>query len=321
MSNKKKILIIQKVHEKGMELINNHPNFDVEVTDDTSVENLKSKIKDCDGASIRIAKLSGDVINEAKNLKIISRHGVGYDNIDLKTAKERDIKIAITANANAVTVAEHVMFVLLNIAKRRELYHTTVKEGNFKDRNKLPKTIEVWKKNFLIMGFGRIGKALIKRCLGFEMNVYVYDPFVDKDIIDKLGGEKVNNIEEAVKTMDVISLHMPLTDKTENLINYNLLKTMKKNCIIINAARGGIINEEDLNKALNEDLIFGAGIDVFKQEPPENDNPLLKNDKVYLSPHTAAFTDECMTRMGVETIQNIIDYFDDTLEKSKIVRL
>ena len=321
MSNKKKILIIQKVHEKGMELINNHPNFDVEVTDDTSVENLKSKIKDCDGASIRIAKLSGDVINEAKNLKIISRHGVGYDNIDLKTAKERDIKIAITANANAVTVAEHVMFVLLNIAKRRELYHTTVKEGNFKDRNKLPKTIEVWKKNFLIMGFGRIGKALIKRCLGFEMNVYVYDPFVDKDIINKLGGKKVNNIEEAVKTMDVISLHMPLTDKTENLINYNLLKTMKKNCIIINAARGGIINEEDLNKALNEDLIFGAGIDVFKKEPPENDNPLLKNDKVYLSPHTAAFTDECMTRMGVETIQNIIDYFDDTLEKSKIVRL
>ena len=321
MSNKKKILIIQKVHEKGMELINNHPNFDVEVTDDTSEENLKSKIKDCDGASIRIAKLSGEVINEAKNLKIISRHGVGYDNIDLKTAKERDIKIAITANANAVTVAEHVIFVLLNIAKRRELYHTTVKEGNFKDRNKLPKTIEVWKKNFLIMGFGRIGKALIKRCLGFEMNVYVYDPFVDKDIIDKLGGKKVNNIEEAVKTMDVISLHMPLTNKTENLINYNLLKTMKKNCIIINAARGGIINEEDLNKALNEDLIFGAGIDVFKKEPPENDNPLLKNDKVYLSPHTAAFTDECMTRMGVETIQNIIDYFDDTLEKSKIVRL
>ena len=321
MSNKKKILIIQKVHEKGMELINNHPNFDVEVTDDTSVENLKSKIKDCDGASIRIAKLSGEVINKAKNLKIISRHGVGYDNIDLKTAKERDIKIAITANANAVTVAEHVMFVLLNIAKRRELYHTTVKEGNFKDRNKLPKTIEVWKKNFLIMGFGRIGKALIKRCLGFEMNVFVYDPFVDKDTIEKLGGKKVDNLEEAVKTMDVISLHMPLTEKTENLINYNLLKTMKKNCIIINAARGGIINEEDLNKALNEDLIFGAGIDVFKQEPPENDNPLLKNDKVYLSPHTAAFTNECMTRMGVETIQNIIDYFDDTLEKSKIVRL
>ena len=219
----------------------NNPDYEFEIIENTDIEFLKTKIKDCDGASIRIAKLPGEVISEAKNLKIISRHGVGYDNIDLKTAKEKDIKIAITANANAVTVAEHVMFVLLNIAKRRELYHTTVKEGNFKDRNKLPKTIEVWKKNFLIMGFGRIGKALIKRCLGFEMNVFVYDPFVDKDTIENLGGKKVDNLEEAVKTMDVISLHMPLTDKTENLINYNLLKTMKKNCIIINAARGGII--------------------------------------------------------------------------------
>ena len=121
--------------------------------------------------------------------------------------------------------------------------------------------------------------------------------------------------------MDVISLHMPLTDQTENLINYNLLKTMKKTCIIINAARGGIIHEEDLDKALNENLIFGAGIDVFKKEPPDDNNPLLKNEKVYLSPHTAAFTDECMTRMGKETIQNIIDFFEEKLEKSKIVKL
>ena len=146
------------------------------------------------------------------------------------------------------------------------------------------------------MGFGRIGKALIKRCLGFEMNVFVYDPFVDKDKIEDLGGIKVEDLAEAVKTM-------------------------KKTCIIINAARGGIIHEEDLDKALNENLIFGAGIDVFKKEPPDDNNPLLKNEKVYLSPHTAAFTDECMTRMGKETIQNIIDFFDEKLEKSKIVKL
>ena len=100
-----------------------------------------------------------------------------------------------------------------------------------------------------------------------------------------------------------------------------LLKTLKKNCIIINAARGGIINEEDLNKALNEDLIFGAGLDVFETEPPENNNPLLKNEKVFLSPHTAAFTEECMIRMGKETTQNIIDFFEKKLEKSKIVTL
>ena len=171
------------------------------------------------------------------------------------------------------------------------------------------------------MGFGRIGKALIKRCLGFEMNVFVYDPFVEKERIEESGGKKVDDLKEAVKTMDVISLHMPLTDKTENLINYDLLKTMKKNCIIINAARGGIINEIDLDKALNENLIFGAGIDVFEKEPPNNNNPLLKNEKVFLSPHTAAFTEECMIRMGIETIQNIIDFFENKIDQSKIVKL
>ena len=321
MSEKKKILIIQKVHQKGMELIKNHPNFEVDVTDDISEENLKAKIQNCDGASIRIANLSGDVMKEAKNLKIISRHGVGYDNIDLNYAKEKDIKIAITANANAVTVSEHVMFNLLNISKRKDLFDKTVREGNFKDRNKLPKTIELWKKNFLIVGFGRIGQALIKRCLGFEMNVYVFDPFISKEKIELMGGKKIENLEEVVKSMDVISLHMPLTEKTKNLINYELLKTMKKNCIIINAARGGIINEIDLDKALNENLIFGAGIDVFEKEPPNNNNPLLKNEKVFLSPHTAAFTEECMIRMGIETIQNIIDFFENKIDKSKIVKL
>jgi len=321
MSEKKKILIIQKVHQKGMELIKNHPNFEVDVTDDASEKNLKAKIQNCDGASIRIANLSGDVMKEAKNLKIISRHGVGYDNIDLNYAKEKDIKIAITANANAVTVSEHVMFNLLNISKRKDLFDKTVREGNFKDRNKLPKTIELWKKNFLIVGFGRIGQALIKRCLGFEMNVYVFDPFISKEKIELMGGKKIENLEEAVKSMDVISLHMPLTEKTKNLINYELLKTMKKNCIIINAARGGIINEIDLDKALNENLIFGAGIDVFEKEPPDNNNPLLKNEKVFLSPHTAAFTEECMIRMGIETIQNIIDFFENKIDQSKIVKL
>ncbi len=321
MSEKKKILIIQKVHQKGMELIKNHPNFEVDVTDDASEKNLKAKIQNCDGASIRIANLSGDVMKEAKNLKIISRHGVGYDNIDLNYAKEKDIKIAITANANAVTVSEHVMFNLLNISKRKDLFDKTVREGNFKDRNKLPKTIELWKKNFLIVGFGRIGQALIKRCLGFEMNVYVFDPFISKEKIELMGGKKIENLEEAVRSMDVISLHMPLTEKTKNLINYELLKTMKKNCIIINAARGGIINEIDLDKALNENLIFGAGIDVFEKEPPDNNNPLLKNEKVFLSPHTAAFTEECMIRMGIETVQNIIDFFENKIDQSKIVKL
>ena len=317
----KNILIIQPIDKSGIEILENHSDYNFEIIDGTDLEEIKKKIIECDGISIRTAKLPAEVIRGAKNLKIISRHGVGYDNIDLEAAKEKNITISITATANAVAVAEHVMFMLLNISKRKDMYDKTVKSGRFNDRNKLPKTIELWNKNILIMGFGRIGKSLIKRCIGFEMNVYVYDPFVSKKEIESFGGKKIEDLKAGVKKMDALTLHMPLNEKTKNIINYDVLKNMKKNCIIINASRGGIINENDLNKSLNENKIFGAGLDVFDTEPPDNDNPLLKNDKTFLSPHTAAFTEECMVRMGKETIQNIIDFFDKKLEKSKIVKL
>ena len=321
MSSKKKILIIQPIHADGIKLLEENSDYEFEIIENTEKEFLKSKIKDCDGISIRTAKLSSEVIEGSTKLKIISRHGVGYDNIDLESAKKNNITLAITATANAVAVAEHVMFMLLNISKKGNMYDETVKSGKFNDRNKLPKTLELWNKNMLIAGFGRIGQALIKRCHGFEMKVFVYDPFVSKEIIEKHGGIKVDSLEEASKNMDAISLHVPLNEKTKNIINYDLLKNMKKNCIVINAARGGVINEIDLDKALNENLILGAGLDVFEIEPPDLDNPLLKNNKVFLSPHTAAFTEECMTRMGKQTIQNIIDFFNEKLEKSKIVKL
>ena len=317
----KKILVIQPIHEEGINLLKDNSDFEYEIVDNIDTEFLKSKIKDCDGISIRTAKLSGDVIEAANNLKIISRHGVGYDNIDLEVSKKKDITLAITATANAVAVAEHVMFMILNISKRGSMYDDAVKSGKFNERNKLPKTVELWNKNILIAGFGRIGQALIKRCLGFEMNVFVFDPFVSKEFIEKRGGTKVDNLSKTSKDMDAMSLHIPLNDETKNIINYELLKSMKKNCIIINAARGGIVNEVDLDRALNENLIFGAGLDVFETEPPAANNPLLKNKKVFLSPHTAAFTEECMTRMGKETIQNIFDFFDGNLENSKKVKL
>lgn len=321
MSNKKNILIIQPIHEAGIKLLENNPNYNYEIIEEIKLEDIKNKIQNCDGLSIRTAKLPGEIIDLGKKLKVISRHGVGYDNVDLAAIKKNKITLTITATANAVAVAEHVMFMLLNICKRKSMYDDAVKNGKFNDRNKLPKTIELWGKNILIAGFGRIGQALIKRCLGFEMNVFVYDPFINEEKIKSLGGIKVDNLENSLSKIDMISLHLPLTNETKNLIDINLIKKMKKNCIIINAARGGIINEIDLDRALNENLIFGAGLDVFDIEPPKEDNPLLKNDKVFLSPHTAAFTEECMKRMGKETIQNIIDFFDEKLEKSKIVKL
>lgn len=321
MSTKKKILIIQSIDKAGIDLLDKQSNYEYEIVEDIKPENIKQKIKDCDAISLRTSKITSDILESADKLKLISRHGVGFDNIDLDSSKKNGIKIAITATANAVAVAEHVIFMLLSISKRRNMYDDSVKSGNFAERTKLPKTMEIWNKNILIAGFGRIGQSLIKRCLGFEMNVFVYDPFVSSEKIEEMGGKKVDNLIESVKDMDVISLHMPLNNETENMINYDLLKTLRKNCIIINAARGGIINEIDLDKALNENIIFGAGMDVFKNEPPEKENPLLKNDKVFLSPHSATFTEECLRRMAKETIQNIIDFFNEKLDKSKIVRL
>ena len=320
MPEKKKILVIQNIHQEGINLLKGNSSYEFEIFDEIN-EDLKQKIVDCDAISIRTAKLPNEIISSAKKLQVISRHGVGYDNIDLKSTKEIGATLTITATANAVAVAEHVMFMLLNISKRKDMYDQSVKLGKFNDRNKLPKTIELWGKNILIAGFGRIGQALIKRCLGFEMNVFVYDPYINDEKIKSLGGKKVNDLKEAVKEMDAISLHMPLNDETKNIVNYDLLRSMKTNCIVVNAARGGIINEVDLDKALRENLIFGAGLDVFETEPPKSDNPLLKNDKVFLSPHTAAFTEECMIRIGKETIQNIIDFFEKKLDKSKIIKL
>ncbi len=317
----KKILVVQPIHKAGIELLENNSGYEFEIINNVDNDFLKTKIKDFDGISLRTAKLSGEVIEAANKLKIISRHGVGYDNVDLAASKKRKITLAITATANAVAVAEHVMFMILNISKRGNMYDDAVKNGKFNERNKLPKTLEVWNKNILIAGFGRIGQALIKRCLGFEMKVFVYDPYISKEIIENLGGIKVDDLSEASKEMDAISFHIPLNNKTKNIVNYNLLKSMKRNCIIINAARGGVVNEIDLDRALNENIIFGAGLDVFETEPPSVKNPLLKNSKVFLSPHSATFTEECMIRMGKETIQNILDFFDNKLENNKTIKL
>jgi len=136
-----------------------------------------------------------------------------------------------------------------------------------------------------------------------------------------MGGQKVDNLDQAIKSLDFLSIHMPLNNETEDLINLKKIQTMKKSAVIINTARGGIINETDLDKALNENIILGAGLDVFVNEPIDLDNPLLKNKKVILSPHTAALTNECKIRMAKETVKNIIDFFDKKVNNSMIVKL
>jgi len=316
-----KIAIIEEIHKDGLDLLKNNPNYEYELIKDVSEENLIKKLPAFDACTLRVSKLNDKILKHCPDLKVISRHGVGYDNVDLNYIKNNNISLLITATANAVAVAEHVLSMFLCLSKSIMTYDKEVRVGNFKKNAEKIKTFELLNKNILIAGFGRIGKKLISRCLAFDTKVYIYDPYIEEEVIKSYGGIKVNDIEEGLEKADYVSLHMPLTPETKNLINYNVLKKMKKNSIIVNTARGGIINEGDLEKALNENLIFGAALDVFSKEPIEKNNLLLNNKKVILSPHSATFTDECTSRMGIETTKNIIDFFENKLDKSMIVKL
>ena len=316
-----KVAIVEKIHQDGLDLLKKNPNFELELIEDISEENLIKVLPNFDACTLRVSKLSEKILINCKNLKVISRHGVGYDNIDLDYIKKNNITLLITATANAVAVAEHVIYMMLTISKSINQYDQEVRIGNFKKNASSITTFELFNKEILIVGFGRIGQNLIKKCKAFEMKVKVFDPFVHKENIEKFGGEKIENFDEGLKNCDYVSLHVPLTGKTKNLINYSKLKSMKKEAIVINTARGGIINENDLDKALKENIIFGAGLDVFEKEPIDKTNPLLSNQKVLLSPHSATFTNECKSRMSIETTKNIIDFFDNKIDKSMIVKL
>tara|TARA_Y200000002_G_scaffold373828_1_gene373567 strand:+ start:54 stop:1010 length:957 start_codon:yes stop_codon:yes gene_type:complete len=317
----KKIAVIEKIHNDGLELLKKKQNYDFELITDISEENLIKKLPEFDACTLRVSKLNENILKHCPKLKVISRHGVGYDNVDLDYIKKKNISLLITATANAVAVAEHVIYMMLSISKSINRYDAEVRSGNFKKNSSNIETLELFNKEILILGFGRIGKSLIKRCLGFDMKVKVFDPFVSKDSIKEFGGTKIDNLDDGLKMCDYLSLHVPLTEKTRNMINYSKLKTMKQNAIIINTSRGGIINEIDLDRAINEKIIFGAGLDVFEKEPVDINNPLLKNKKVLLSPHSATFTNECKSRMSLEAAKNIIDFFENKIDKSMVVKV
>ena len=318
-----KIAIVDNIHSDGIKLLEDNTKFQYEIIEDLSKKNLISKLPSFDGITVRRGKINAEILEKCKSLKVISRHGVGYDNVDIKFLKKNNITLLVTASTTAVSPAEHIMFMILNISKGIDLYDKAVRSGRFDSimHMKNNNNFELANKKILIIGFGRIGRKLIKRCLGFEMKVYAYDPFVDQKTIESFGGIKVNDLNEGLKKTDILSLSVPLTEKTHNMINLEKIKMMKKSAVIINTSRGGVVNEKDLNEAVNKGIIFGAGLDVFEKEPPDNDNFLLKNKRIVLSPHAATFTNECRSNMSIETVQNVIDFFENKLNKSMIVKL
>ena len=285
-----------EIHKDGWQILKKE-NFECFEIKNFEEENLKKKLIDVDGIILRTANLQSKVLKYCTNLKIITRHGVGYDNVDLEFLNKNKIALAITSTSNAVSVAEHVLTSFLYLTKNIHLSDKLTREGKFNDKSSLPNFFELFKKNVVIFGFGRIGKEVAKRCKGFDSNIYIVDPFVKSDEIEKYG-YKVSDKIEGIKLADYISLHLPLNNKTINFIN-----------------------EKYLEKALKEKKIRGAALDVFKIEPPDKDHPIFKLSNVLLSPHNAALTLECRKRMAIEAAENTIYFLnkDKKLNSGNIV--
>ena len=301
-----RVAILGTIHPKGLEFLREN---DLEVIEVKNFENqsLKEELKFVDAILLRTLKLDRDILQHCNNLKIISRHGVGYDNVDLDFLNERKIALGITSTSNAVSVSEHVMSFFIYLTKNLSLSDSYVKKGNFDKRSELPDIYELYKKKVLIMGFGRIGKEVAKRCQGFDMETYVYDPFLDSDYIKEKNCIPIEK-DYGLDIADFVSIHLPLNKNTKNFISQKELELMKKSTVLVNTSRGGIVNENDLYQALKSKKIRGAGMDVFISEPPESNHPFFELNNILLTPHNAALTLECRRRMSLEASENIF-YF------------
>ena len=307
-----KVAVLGKVDQKGLSFLREN-EFKVIEIENFEIQNLKEQLKDVDGILLRTTKLDKEILEHCDNLKIISRHGVGYDNVDLDFLNENKIALCITSTSNAVSVAEHVLSFFIYLTKNLSLSDSLVKEGNFEKRSQLPNFFELYKKKVLIIGFGRIGKEVAKRCLGFDMEVYVYDPFLDNEIIIRNQCIPIEK-NQGLAIADFITIHLPLNRDTKNFISQTELNLMRKNSILVNTSRGGIVNENDLCIALDSKKIQGAGMDVFVSEPPESNHPFFKLDNILLTPHNAALTLECRERMSLEASQNIVFFLNNMSE-------
>lgn len=304
-----KVLITPRGFQKvGQNIIDDMRNKGIDVHyNDTGLaydhETFKKLAKDADAIIVGVDKMDADLIKSCPKLKVICKFGVGTDNIDLEVAKEKNIYVGRTIGSNSRSVAEHV--VALMFADSKNIYRSIneVKEGSW---NKYTGS-ELEGKTVGIIGFGAIGKEVAKMCHGLGMNVNVFDMFdITEDTLKEYHAKKVE-FANILETSDYLTLHVPLTEDTANMINYETMKTMKPNSCIINTARGGIVSEEDLQRALKEQVIKSAYFDVYSEEPPHQDDLLIKMNEFALTPHVAARTMESEYRTCVMSSQIILE--------------
>ncbi len=301
-----KILVSDSLSDEGLKILKENNAFQVDVKTGMKPEELKEVIKDYDALVVRSAtKATKEIIDAAQKLKVIGRAGVGLDNVDLPAATERGIVVMNAPAGNTISTCEHTLSMLLALARSIPQASASTKKGEWK-RSKFM-GVELYKKTLGVVGLGRIGREVAKRAQSFGMKIKGFDPYLSKDVAQQYGIEVVE-LEELLKTADFITVHVPLTDETNHMISEKQFALMKKGCRVINCARGGIIDEAALIKALKDGIVAGAALDVFENEPPAADSELLKMDNVVVSCHLGASTEEAQVNVAIEIAECVGDF-------------
>lgn len=300
-----KILVSDPLSEEGLKILKDVKEFEVEIKTDLKPEGLKEIIKNYDALVVRSAtKVTKDVIEVARELKVIGRAGVGLDNVDLDAATQKGIIVMNTPGGNTISTAEHTISMILALSRNIPQANASTKKGEWKRSRFMG--VELYGKTLGIAGFGRIGKEVAKRALSFGMRVLAYDPFLSREVAETIGVE-VAELKELLAQSDYITVHTPLTEETKHMISTEEFALMKQGVRLINCARGGIIDEQALINAIKEGRVSGAALDVFEKEPISTDSELLKLENVVTTPHLGASTEEAQVNVAIEVAEIVRD--------------
>ncbi len=300
-----KVLVSDPITKAGMTILK-EADFDVVYLPDASDDEKADACKDVHGWVVRSGtQATANMINSAENLQVIGRAGVGTDNIDISAATRKGIVVMNTPDVNTISAAEHTVAMMLALSRNIPLGHGGIIKGQW-NRNALVGT-ELRNKTLGVVGLGKIGREVIQRSRSFNMNILGFDPYVGQDMFDD-EEVRVVDLDTLTSESDYITLHVPFIDSTKDLFDFERLCRMKDSARIINVARGGIINEADLAKALNEDKIAGAAIDVFTSEPIGENNPLVKAKNIVMTPHLGASTAEAKEGVSLAVCEQVRDY-------------
>ena len=283
-----------------------------------SEANIRQHIGNYDAVILGVAPFTPAIIAQADRLQIVSFHGVGYDSVHVEALTEAGIPLTVVGSANSVTVAEHALYFMLALAKRGVRYDREARQGNWAIRFEAP-AFDLAGRTVLILGFGRIGRRLVKRCLAMEMEVLVHDPYVVQDGIVTAGATPVADWRAVLGEVDFLSVNCLKNAETNGMVGRAELAAMRANAFVVNTARGGIVDEAALCEALRSRAIAGAGIDAFVVEPATGTEPLFQLDNILVSPHSAGVTVESMFRMGSAAAQNVADCFDGKLNPDNVI--